>query len=40
LEDDPKVMAYSKILGGKEKEFSYMRDLSQGPKVCSNLKGS
>ena len=29
LEDDPKVMAYPKILAQKEKKFSHMRDLSK-----------
>ena len=33
-------MTYPKILGQKKKEFSHMKDLSQSPKLCLNLKGS
>ena len=40
LKDDPKVMAHPKMFGMKEKKFSYIRGLSQNPKVYLNLKGS
>ena len=38
LKGDPKVMAYLKIFGMKEKKFSHIRGLSQSPKVYLNLK--
>ena len=40
MKDDPKVMAYSKTIGTKEKMFSHVRGLSLSSKVCLNLKGS
>ena len=40
MEDDPKVMAYPKILGWKEKKFSHMRSLSQRRKVFQKKKKS
>ena len=35
LKDDPKVMAYPKIFGIKEKKFSHIRGLSLSLKVIS-----
>ena len=38
--DDPKVMAYPKTIGIKEKKFSYVRGLFLNPRVYLYLKGS
>jgi len=38
--DDPKVMAYPKTNGIKEKKFSHVNGLSLNLKVYLNLKGS
>jgi len=38
--DDPKVMAYPKTNGTKEKKFSHIKGLSLILRVYLNLKGS